>query len=115
MKQKVLIAATLLHDPRLVFLDEPTSRLDPSASILVKELILALAKETGTTFFLNTHQTALAEDVCDMIGLLIEGSLVALGDPQEIVESTGGNDLEDAYLRLVGGHVDPEKLLTWRS
>lgn len=115
MKQKVLIAATLLHDPKLVFLDEPTSRLDPSASILVKDLILALARETGTTFFLCTHQTALAEDVCDMIGLLIDGRLVATGSPQEIVESAGGNDLEEAYLRLVGGRIDSEKLLTWRS
>ena len=115
MKQKVLIAATLLHDPKLVFLDEPTSRLDPSASILVKDLILALARETGTTFFLCTHQTALAEDVCDMIGLLIDGRLVATGSPQEIVESAGGNDLEEAYLNLVGGRIDSEKLLTWRS
>jgi len=115
MKQKVLIAATLLHDPQLIFLDEPTSRLDPSASILVKELILTLARETGTTFFLCTHQTALAEDVCDMIGLLIDGRLVVTGSPQEIVESAGGNDLEEAYLNLVGGRIDSEKLLTWRS
>lgn len=115
MKQKVLIAATLLHDPQLVFLDEPTSRLDPSASILVKELILALARETGTTFFLCTHQTALAEGVCDMIGLLIDGRLAAIGSPKEIVESAGGNDLEEAYLNIVGGRIDSEKLLTWRS
>jgi ABC-2 type transport system ATP-binding protein len=115
MKQKVLIAATLLHEPQLVFLDEPTSRLDPSSSTLVKELILALARETGTTFFLCTHQTALAEDVCDMIGLLIDGRLVATGSPEEIVESSGGTDLEEAYLNLVGGRVDSEKLLTWRS
>ena len=115
MKQKVLIAATLLHEPQLVFLDEPTSRLDPSASTLAKELILALARETGTTFFLCTHQTALAEDVCDMIGLLIDGRLVATGSPEEIVESAGGTDLVDAYLNLVGGRVDSERLLTWRS
>ena len=115
MKQKVLIAATLLHEPQLVFLDEPTSRLDPSASALVKELILALARETGTTFFLCTHQTALAEEVCDMIGLLIDGKLIASGSPEGIVESAGGSDLEEAYLNLVGGRVDSEKLLTWRS
>jgi len=115
MKQKVLIAATLLHEPQLVFLDEPTSRLDPSASSLVKDLILALARETGTTFFLCTHQTALAEDVCNMIGLLIDGRLVATGSPEDIVESYGGTNLEEAYLNLVGGRVDSEKLLTWRS
>jgi ABC-2 type transport system ATP-binding protein len=115
MKQKVLIAATLLHEPQLVFLDEPTSRLDPAASTLVKELILVLARETGTTFFLCTHQTALAEDVCDMIGLLIDGRLVSTGTPQEIVEAAGGHNLEEAYLNLVGGRIDSKELLTWRS
>ena len=115
MKQKVLIAATLLHQPQLVFLDEPTSRLDPSASALVKELILALARETETTFFVCTHQTALAEEVCDTIGLLIDGKLITTGSPEDIVESAGGTNLEEAYLNLVGGRVDSEKLLTWRS
>ncbi|UCE11213.1 MAG: ABC transporter ATP-binding protein [Candidatus Thorarchaeota archaeon] len=115
MKQKVLVASTILHDPTLVFLDEPTSRLDPSASALVKEIILALAKETETTFFICTHMTDFAEDVCDIIGILNEGVLSALGSPNEIIDQVGANDLEDAYLKIVGGEVDREKLLTWRQ
>jgi len=73
MKQKVLIASTLIHEPRVVFLDEPTSRLDPSASVLVKELILALAEETNTSFIICTHMTSFAEDICDVIGILSRG------------------------------------------
>jgi len=114
MKQKVLIASTLLHEPRLVFLDEPTSRLDPAASVLVKELILAMAEETETTFFICTHITDFAEDVCDIIGILNEGHLIVQGSPQEIIDQVDARDLEDAYLKLVGGKVDREKLLSWR-
>lgn len=114
MKQKVLIASTLLHDPQLVFLDEPTSRLDPAASALIKDLILILAEETETSFFICTHITSFAEDVCDVIGLLNNGRLVIVGSPQQIVESTGGKDLEEAYLRIVGGRVDRQALLAWR-
>ena len=114
MKQKVLVASTLLHEPKLVFLDEPTSRLDPSASVLVKDLILILAEETDTSFFICTHQTSFAEDVCDIIGILNEGRLTTVGAPREIVDKLGVSDLEDAYLKIVGGQIEREKLLSWR-
>ncbi len=114
MKQKVLVASTLLHEPRLVFLDEPTSRLDPSAGALVKDLILVLAEETETTFFICTHQTSFAEDVCDVVGIINDGRLVIVDSPSGIVESTRAEDLEDAYLRIVGGQVDRSRLLSWR-
>lgn len=115
MKQKVLVASTLLHDPKLVFLDEPTSRLDPAASVLIKDLILALAEETHTTFFICTHQTAFAEGVCDEIGILNEGQLVTVGSPDDIMRSVKTKTLEDAYLKIVGGKVEREKLLEWRK
>ena len=115
MKQKVLVASTLLHEPKLVFLDEPTSRLDPSASALVKDLILVLAEETETSFFICTHMTSFAEDTCDIIGILNEGALTTLGSPQDIIDQVGVSDLEEAYLKIVGGQVDREKLLSWRQ
>ena len=115
MKQKVLVASTLIHEPRLVFLDEPTSRLDPAASVLVKELILAMAKEMDTTFFICTHMIDFAEDVCETIGILNEGQLVTLGSPSEIIKNTETESLEEAYLKLVGGEVDREGLLSWRK
>jgi ABC-2 type transport system ATP-binding protein len=114
MKQKVLMASTLLHDPQLVFLDEPTSRLDPAASALVKELILLLAEENETSFFICTHITSFAEDVCDVIGIINEGHLVIVDSPQQIIESTKTRDLEEAYLKIIGGKVDRQTLLTWR-
>ena len=114
MKQKVLVASTLLSEPKLVFLDEPTSRLDPAASALVKDIILVLAQETETSFFICSHQTSFVEDVCDVVGILNDGALVTLGSPQEIIESTGTKDLEAAYLKIVGSHVDRETLLAWR-
>ena len=114
MKQKVLVASTLLSEPKLVFLDEPTSRLDPAAAALVKDLILVLAEETETSFFICSHQTSFVEDVCDVIGILNEGALVTHGSPQEVIDTTGAKDLEDAYLRIVGGHVDRQTLLAWR-
>jgi len=115
MKQKVLVASTVLHEPELVFLDEPTSRLDPAASALVKEIIIAMAEEMDTTFFICTHMTDFAEDVCEVIGILNEGVLNTLGSPNQIMEQVGAEDLEDAYLKIVGGQVDRSKLLSWRD
>ncbi len=115
MKQKVLVASTVLHEPQLVFLDEPTSRLDPAASALVKEIIEAMAKEMDTTFFICTHMTDFAEDVCETIGILNEGILNTLGSPRDIIEQVEAKDLEDAYLKIVGGQVDRSKLLSWRD
>ncbi|MFW9850517.1 MAG: ABC transporter ATP-binding protein [Candidatus Thorarchaeota archaeon] len=115
MKQKVLVASTLIHEPQLVFLDEPTSRLDPAASVLVKELILAMAQEMDTTFFICTHMIDFAEDVCETIGVLNEGKLVALGTPRDMINQTGTGNLEEAYLKLVGSKVDRESLLRWRK
>ena len=115
MKQKVLVASTVLHEPELVFLDEPTSRLDPAASVLVREIILAMAEETDTTFFICTHMTDFAEDVCEIIGILNEGILTTLGAPNEIIDQLGARDLEDAYLKIVGGEIDRDTLLSWRQ
>ncbi len=114
MKQKVLVASVVLHEPELVFFDEPTSRLDPAASALVKEMIRALSEETETSFFICTHMTTLAEELCDTIGVLNEGKLVALDSPDRIVEASGATSLEQAYLMIVGAKVDRESLLAWR-
>jgi ABC-2 type transport system ATP-binding protein len=115
MKQKVLVASTLIHDPQLVFLDEPSSRLDPAATALVKDLILILAKETNTSFFICTHQTAFAEDVCDIIAIINEGRMQVMGSPEQITTAVQAKDLEDAYLKIVGGKVDKQSLLSWRN
>lgn len=115
MKQKVLIASTLIHEPELVFLDEPTAYLDPAMSALVKDLILALSKQTNTSFFICTHQTDFANDVCDVIGILDDGKLLIEGPTQEVIKRAEADSLEDAYVKLVGEEVDEEHLLDWRD
>ncbi|MFW9800311.1 MAG: ABC transporter ATP-binding protein, partial [Candidatus Thorarchaeota archaeon] len=66
------------------------------------------------TFFICTHMTDFAEDVCEIIGILNDGVLTTLGSPTEIIGQVGATDLEDAYLKIVGGEIDRETLLSWR-
>jgi ABC-2 type transport system ATP-binding protein len=81
MKQKLLIAAALIHDPPILFLDEPTSTLDPRASLMVKDLIKELADRAGKTTFICSHILPIVEELCDRIGIINEGRLIAVGIP----------------------------------
>ncbi len=84
-KQKIAIARALIHDPRLLFLDEPTANLDPEASKTVRDFILDLKKEKRT-IFLNTHNLDEAERLCDRIAIL-KGKLVAVDSPKNLERS----------------------------
>jgi ABC-2 type transport system ATP-binding protein len=88
MKQKIAIARALIHDPQVLFLDEPTANLDPESAKTVREFILELKRERRT-IFLNTHNLDEAERICDRIGVL-KTSLVAVGSPKELRESLWG-------------------------
>jgi ABC-2 type transport system ATP-binding protein len=88
MKQKLAIARALVHDPELLFMDEPTANLDPEAAIAVREIILELKKQ-GKTIFLNTHNLDEAQRICDRIGIL-NTKLRAIGTPAELEQSVGG-------------------------
>jgi len=85
MKQKLAIARALVHDPHVLFLDEPTANLDPEASKAVRDFILELKKEKRT-IFLNTHMLDEADRICDRVGIL-KTRLVAVGTPEELRES----------------------------
>jgi ABC-2 type transport system ATP-binding protein len=87
MKQKLAIARALIHDPEILFMDEPTANLDPESSKTVREFILELKKEKRT-IFLNTHNLDEAQRVCDKIGVL-NTRLMALGTPQELEYAVG--------------------------
>ena len=114
MKQKVCLCAALIQDPKIIFLDEPTSNLDPAATRMVKDLILDLTKKADKTVFICTHLLDAAEELCDLIGVIDKGELKLQGSPKEIIESQGAKDLEDAYLKLMGAnHMDD--LLAWRN
>jgi len=114
MKQKVCLCAALIQDPKIIFLDEPTSNLDPAAARMVKDLVSDLAKKAEKTIFICTHLLDAAEELCDLIGIIDEGVLKVEGSPKEIIDSVGASDLEDAYLKIMGvSKIDD--LLAWRE
>jgi ABC-2 type transport system ATP-binding protein len=82
MKQKIAIARALVHNPKYIFLDEPTASLDPAASKMVREYILEL-KSQGKTILINTHNLAEAERICDTVAL-VKNKIVKVGNPKEL-------------------------------
>jgi len=114
MKQKVCLCAALIQDPKILFLDEPTSNLDPAASRMVKDLISDLTKKAEKTIFICTHLLDTAEELCDLIGIIDNGVIKVEGSPKEIIESTQTKDLEEAYLKIMGA-TRIEDLLAWRE
>lgn len=114
MKQKVLIAAALIHDPPILFFDEPTSMLDPRAALMVKNLIKGLANRAGKTIFICSHILPIVEEMCDRIGIINQGKLIALGTVDEIIAQTEKKTLEEAFIAITGG-VEERELLAWRE
>jgi len=102
MRQKVVMTAALLHHPDFLIVDEPMVGLDPRSARIVKDLFLKEAKEKGTTVFLSTHSLDLAEEICDQIGIIHQGKLLAVGTREELngmVESEDAR-LEEIFLTL---------------
>jgi ABC-2 type transport system ATP-binding protein len=89
MKQKLALARTILHRPRLVLLDEPTAGLDVQAAVAVRESLSAMVEREGVTVFLTTHNMVEAEKICAQIAVIRQGHLVALGSPDELRATTG--------------------------
>ncbi len=88
MKQKLAIARALIHDPPILFLDEPTANLDPEASKTVRDFILELKRE-NRTIFINTHLLSEAEKLCDRVGI-IKTKLLAVDTPENLIQSLSG-------------------------
>ena len=109
MQKKILLTAVLVHEPRVLFLDEPTSGLDPKSARAVKE-ILRLLCDRGCTVFMSTHILEIAERVCDRIGIINKGKLVAVGTMDELRQTSTATDtnLEEIFLELTGGVEDKE-------
>jgi len=114
MKQKLLIAAALIHDPPILFFDEPTSTLDPRAALMVKDLMKGLADKAGKTIFICSHILPIVEEVCDRIGIINKGKLIAVGTIDEIIARARTETLEEAFITLTGGMKEKE-LLAWRE
>lgn len=102
-KQRVGIARTLVHNPDVVVLDEPTTGLDIMSSEFVLQFIRKVAKEEGKTVLFSTHNLTEVERLCDRIGIIDRGRLVYLGTVDKLLAQTGHTSLADSFFQLVGG------------
>lgn len=91
MKQRMLLIRAILHSPKIIFLDEPTSGMDPTLSQIVHDLLLEV-KKSGATIFLTTHNMEEATKICDSIALLHKGEIVEYGSPREIIDKYSQTD-----------------------
>jgi len=98
MKQRLVLSAAILHEPPVLVVDEPMVGLDPHGARRIKNLFRELAGE-GRTVFLSTHSLDVAQEVCDRVGILYKGRIVAMGKVDELMNS-GDQDLEAVFLRI---------------
>lgn len=107
MKKKLGLACALVHNPKVLVLDEPINGLDPRASRDVQERLLAAAAQ-GTTIFVSTHLLDMAEKLCDRVGIIHRGSLVACGSLDELRgAASSGSSLEQVFLKITDEAGEP--------
>lgn len=100
MRRRLGLAQATLHDPAVLLLDEPLNGLDPQATRTVRELV-ATASDDGTAVLISSHDLATIEAICDRVGIIAEGQLVAEDDPDELAGAADDRpDLESAVLEL---------------
>jgi len=104
MKQRLVVASALLHDPRILVVDEPMVGMDPMGARMLKTLLRSFT-DAGKTIFMSTHSLEVAEELCDRIGIILGGKLIAHGSLDELRRQAGqkaGNQdrLEDIFLKL---------------
>lgn len=102
MRQKVLLISGIMHNPELIFMDEPMSGLDANAVILVKEMLLHL-KQQGKTIFYSSHIMDVVEKVCDRIVIIDKGTIIADGSFEDLKASSHQGSLENIFKTLTGG------------
>ncbi|MGO0883139.1 ABC transporter ATP-binding protein [Clostridioides difficile] len=97
MKQKLAIISALIHNPKILILDEPFVGLDPKASFILKEIMKEFCKKGGCIFF-STHVLEVAEKICDKIAIIKDGNIIAYGTTEEV---KGNNSLENIFMELI--------------
>jgi len=104
MRQRLGIAEVMIKEPRLIFLDEPTIGLDPDGTNRMLDLIHSLSREKKITVFLSSHLLDQVQRICDRVGIMIKGNLVAVGPIQDLARKKLGLDkehytLEELYMK----------------
>ena len=113
MKQKLALVRALIHEPKILFLDEPTANLDPESSKTVRDFILELKKEKRT-IFLNTHNLDEAQRICDWIGIL-KTKLLTIGTPEQLKDALGGVKVKIKLTEVNDNIVSTVKKVTQRN
>jgi ABC-2 type transport system ATP-binding protein len=108
MLRRLEIASALLNRPEVLFLDEPTVGLDPTARRMVWERLAALREQAGTTILVTTHLMEEAERHCDRLGVIDSGRLVEQGEPAELLERHGTDSLEEVFTAVTGRAIDEQ-------
>jgi ABC-2 type transport system ATP-binding protein len=108
MIRRLEIAQSMIHNPRVLFLDEPTVGLDPAARRAMWDYIGELRERTGATIVLTTHQMEEADTLCNRVAIMHQGSLVALGTPEELKTSIGMRraTLDDVFIHYTGSNLE---------
>jgi ABC-2 type transport system ATP-binding protein len=107
MKRRLSLALALIHDPQMAFLDEPTVAMDPQSRHAVWDFIKE-QKTKGKTIVLTTHYMEEAEELCDRIGIIDRGKLIALGTPKELIAKNQVKNLEEVFIQLTGRNMREE-------
>jgi ABC-2 type transport system ATP-binding protein len=106
MLRRLEIATALLKQPQVLFLDEPTMGLDPTARRVVWDRLDVLRAEAGTTVFVTTHQMEEAERQCERLAILDLGEIAAQGSPDELRQQFAAPSLEDVFTAATGGRLE---------
>ena len=107
MKRRLSLTLALISDPEIVFLDEPTVALDPQSRHAVWDFLKELKKEEKT-IILTTHYMEEAEELCDRVGIIDHGKLIALDTPQQLISKNQVKNLEDVFIKLTGRNIREE-------
>ena len=111
MRQKLVVASALMHEPKVIIVDEPMVGLDPKGARLVKQIFRRLCRK-GVTIFMSTHSLEVAQEMCDVIGIIQEGKLIAQGTMEELQRLANSREsrLESIFLSLTGAEEVQEIL-----
>jgi ABC-2 type transport system ATP-binding protein len=107
MKRRLSLILALIHDPQIIFLDEPTVGMDPQSRRAVWDFMGELKKE-GKTIFLTTHYMEEAEALCDRVGIIDHGRLIALDSPKELISKNEVENLEEVFIKFTGRKIREE-------